>query len=44
MREQESTSLGGGAEGKADFPMSREPDMELDPRNPRTRPEHKADA
>ena len=40
------TSEGGGAEGEreADFPLSREPNVGLDPRTQRPRPELKADA
>ena len=28
--------LGGGAEGEADFPLNREPNVELDPRTLRS--------
>ena len=45
-RERERARAGGGAEGEgeAGFPLSREPDMGLDPRTPGSRPEPKADA
>ena len=42
----ERAQAGGGAEGegKADSPLSREPDVGLDPRTRGSRPELKADA
>ena len=45
-RDRESTTWGGGgqAEGEADFPLSRDPDVGLNPRTPGSWPEPKSDA
>ena len=42
--ELEHTQAGGGAEGEADTPLSREPDPGLDPRTLGSWPKLKADA
>ena len=43
MNERESTQAGAEGEGEASFPPSREPDAELNPKYPGSRPESKAD-
>ena len=41
---REETQAGGVGEGESGFPMSREPDVGLDPRTLGSHPEPKADA
>lgn len=43
-RERLRKRLGVGAEGKADFPLSRKPNLGLDPKTPGLRPKPKAEA